>query len=233
MTACLVRSASALATLFVVACATADVPLDPDVTAPLVDGEAPSASPDVYADAAQTWEVPADLLQAIAQTETGGKMVSGQEEIEGWAPAFGVMGLRGEHLTDGARLAGLDEAIVRTDRASNVMAAAALLSSWADEVALDRADLGAWAPLVARYASRTPLGRMAAPSDFSGAAVSCVCGGTSSLCAHPPAGCAQCRQHMAVRESCGSSCRGNPTDAVIADVAVTGAVIADAVIIDA
>ena len=153
MTARLVRSASALATLFLVACATADVSVDSDAPAPLVEGEAPGASPDVYADAAQTWEVPADLLQAIAQTETGGKMVSGQEEIEGWAPAFGVMGLRGEHLTDGARLAGLDEARVRTDRASNVMAVAALLSSWADESALDRADLGAWAPLVARYAA--------------------------------------------------------------------------------
>ena len=124
MTARLVRSASALATLFLVACATADVSVDSDAPAPLVEGEAPGASPDVYADAAQTWEVPADLLQAIAQPETGGKMVSGQEEIEGWAPAFGVMGLRGEHLTDGAHLAGLDEARVRTDRASNVMAVA-------------------------------------------------------------------------------------------------------------
>lgn len=153
MTPRLLRSLSAAATLLVVACDAPELPLDADGDAPISVGEAGGASADVFVAAAQTWEVPADLLMAIAQTETRGQMVSGQDEIDGWAPAFGLMGLRGADLSAGARLAGLDEARVRTDRASNVHAAAALLSSWADELALDRSDLGAWAPVVARYAA--------------------------------------------------------------------------------
>jgi N-acetyl-anhydromuramyl-L-alanine amidase AmpD len=39
---------------------------------------------------------------------------------------------------------------VRTDALANIRAAAALLSGYADELKVDRADLGAWAPAVAR-----------------------------------------------------------------------------------
>lgn len=104
-----------------------------------------------FEEAASTWDVPSDLLMAIAVGETGMQMVVGEEEFEGWAPAFGVMALRGDNLELGAELAGLPPERVRTNRRANVMAAAALLRSWADELDLHTDDLSAWAPVVARY----------------------------------------------------------------------------------
>jgi N-acetyl-anhydromuramyl-L-alanine amidase AmpD len=95
--------------------------------------------------------VPMELLLAIAKVETGVRPIVGASEFPGQEPAFGVMGLRGENLVLGARLAGLTEEQVRTDVASNTLAAATLLASWAEEDGIDSADLAAWAPLVARY----------------------------------------------------------------------------------
>lgn len=104
-----------------------------------------------FDEAEATWEVPSELLMAIAMGETGMQMVVGEEEFEGWAPAFGVMALRGENLELGAELAGLSVEQVRTDRRANVLAAAALLRSWADESDISSMDPDAWAPVVARY----------------------------------------------------------------------------------
>ncbi|HMV69700.1 MAG TPA: N-acetylmuramoyl-L-alanine amidase [Myxococcota bacterium] len=106
---------------------------------------------DAFDEAEATWEVPAELLMSIAMGETGMQMVVGEEEFEGWAPAFGVMALRGESLERGAELAGFSVEQVRVDRRANVLAAAALLRSWADEVDLRSMDADDWAPLVARY----------------------------------------------------------------------------------
>lgn len=108
--------------------------------------------------AAAAFEVPASLLQAISYTETRWYMVPGAaSEFESEAPAWGVMALRGERLSRGARLAGLPEELVRTDALANIKAAAALLRADADELGIDadvrRVDLGAWAPAVARFTS--------------------------------------------------------------------------------
>lgn len=112
----------------------------------------PSASLDALFDAAAAeFDVPAALLKAISYTETQWQMVEGHEEFEGMPPAFGLMALRGARLDEGARLAGVTVEAVRTEPAANIRAAAALLSRWADETGLDRADLSAWAPLAARY----------------------------------------------------------------------------------
>jgi N-acetyl-anhydromuramyl-L-alanine amidase AmpD len=60
------------------------------------------------------------------------------------------MALRGVKVAEGARLAGVSEQAVRTQPEANIRAYAALLSSYADELKVDRADLGAWAPAVAK-----------------------------------------------------------------------------------
>jgi N-acetyl-anhydromuramyl-L-alanine amidase AmpD len=100
--------------------------------------------------AAREFNVPADLLKAISFAETRWQMVRGEEEFEGMPAAFGVMALRGAALERGAALAGVTAEAARTDALANIRAGAALLSAHADELKVDRADLGAWAPAVAR-----------------------------------------------------------------------------------
>lgn len=105
----------------------------------------------IFAGAEQSFNVPAPLLKAIGYTETRWQMVKGEVEFPGQEAAYGIMALRGARVTEGARLAGVSPEAVRTDPAANIRAAAALMSSWAGAEGIDRADLGAWAPVVARY----------------------------------------------------------------------------------
>jgi len=105
----------------------------------------------VFARAAGEFHVPADLLKSVGYVETRWQMVSGREEFAGQAPAFGVMALRGAALDRGARLAGVTADQARTRPEANIRAAAALLSAYADELGVDRNDLNAWGPAVARY----------------------------------------------------------------------------------
>jgi N-acetyl-anhydromuramyl-L-alanine amidase AmpD len=109
----------------------------------------------LFAQAAADFRVPADLLKAISYTETRWEMVKGEEEFEGMPAAYGLMALRGAKVTEGARLAGVSEEAVRTQPEANIRAYAALLSSYADELKVDRADLGAWAPAVAKLSGIT------------------------------------------------------------------------------
>jgi N-acetyl-anhydromuramyl-L-alanine amidase AmpD len=102
----------------------------------------------LFEEAGREFNVPAALLKSVGYVETRWQMVRGEQEFDGVAPAFGVMALRGERLTQGARLAGVTEAQARTSAGANIRAAAALLSSYAGGIV--RADLGAWAPAVAR-----------------------------------------------------------------------------------
>jgi N-acetyl-anhydromuramyl-L-alanine amidase AmpD len=111
----------------------------------------PGGMLDAFDSAARTYDVPSDLLLAIARTETGVQMIEGSSEFEGQAPAFGLMALRGAHLLHAAELAGLEVEAVKHEPRANVMAAAALLRSWADEAGMVSGDVGAWAPMVARY----------------------------------------------------------------------------------
>ncbi|WP_224368030.1 N-acetylmuramoyl-L-alanine amidase [Hyalangium versicolor] len=104
----------------------------------------------LFEQAAREFNVPADLLKAVSFSETRWQMVHGQEEFEGMPAAHGLMALRGEAIVRGAALAGVSAEQVRMDAASNIRAAAALLSSYAEELKVDRKDLGAWAPAVAR-----------------------------------------------------------------------------------
>jgi len=104
----------------------------------------------LFDQASREFNVPADLLKAISFTETRWTMVRGEEEFPGQSPAFGVMALRGAALERGAALAGVSADEVRNDAQANIRAGAALLSAYAEELKVNRADLGAWAPAVAR-----------------------------------------------------------------------------------
>jgi N-acetyl-anhydromuramyl-L-alanine amidase AmpD len=104
----------------------------------------------LFDQASREFNVPAELLKAVAFTETRFEMVRGEQEFDSMPAAFGVMALRGEALERGAALAGVSAEAVRTDALANIRAGAALLSSHAEDLKVDRGDLGAWAPAVAR-----------------------------------------------------------------------------------
>lgn len=114
-------------------------------------GAPPTKLDPVFARAASEFHVPADLLKSVGYVETRWQMVSGREEFAGQAPAFGVMALRGAQLDRGAQLAGVSASDARTNPEANIRAAAALLSSYASELGIDRTDVNAWGPAVARY----------------------------------------------------------------------------------
>ncbi|SEM75590.1 N-acetylmuramoyl-L-alanine amidase [Stigmatella aurantiaca] len=111
----------------------------------------------LFEQAAREFNVPANLLKAISFSETRWQMWEGLSEFEGMAPAYGVMALRGERLERGAALAGVSVEAARTEARANIRAGAALLSADAEALKVDRADLGDWAPAVARFSgiSRT------------------------------------------------------------------------------
>lgn len=104
-----------------------------------------------FVDAEQQTGVPVEVLMAISKVETGVQGVVGAEEFPGQPIGYGVMGLRGENVTMAAGLAGLEEEVVRTAQDANILAAATLLGAWADSENIDKEDLGAWAPILARY----------------------------------------------------------------------------------
>jgi len=118
--------------------------------APRDTGAATRLDP-VFARAAQEFNVPADLLKSVGYVETRWQMVSGRKEFDGQEPAFGIMALRGARLDEGARLAGVTPEQARTLPEANIRAAAALLSRYAGELRVSRADVASWGPAVARY----------------------------------------------------------------------------------
>ncbi|MBU8895725.1 N-acetylmuramoyl-L-alanine amidase [Corallococcus sp. H22C18031201] len=104
----------------------------------------------LFAQAAAEFNVPEALLKAISYTQTHWQMVEGSEEFPGMAPAYGLLALRGDALTQAASLSGESVEAVRTDARAHLRAGAALLSAYASELKVDRSDLGAWAPVAAR-----------------------------------------------------------------------------------
>ena len=117
--------------------------------APEAAADAPLDS--LFAKAGAEFGVPADLLASVAYAETRWEMVQGEQEFEGMPAASGVMALRGPRLVEGARLAGVSETVAASDAQANIRAAAAWMNAEADRQSIARADLGAWAPVVAAY----------------------------------------------------------------------------------
>lgn len=105
-----------------------------------------------FAAAADTHDVPVEVLQALAWVETRWQMVEGHEELGSRAAAFGIMGLRGSALEEAAELAGVSVEEAKTETMANIDAAAALLSSMAEQFDIDdRTDIGAWAEVISEY----------------------------------------------------------------------------------
>lgn len=116
-------------------------------------GEVPGAPDlgDAVDAAAAQHGVPADLLLAIGRTETRLQWIAGEAEFPGQDVAHGVLALRESLVEEAAGAAGVAPEAATTELLAHVEAVAALLSAWADEADVDRADLDAWAPVVARY----------------------------------------------------------------------------------
>jgi len=144
------RNVFSALTLALAATACSSVPLSAQMLTR--DAEVSDVGPhDAYDQAARVSGVPAELLIAISHVETGMEMVVSEVEFPGQEPAVGLMGLRGDNIEAAAELSGVTVEELSTLREENVMGAALLLAEWADEMGIDRYDLDAWAPVVARY----------------------------------------------------------------------------------
>ncbi|MDG4785376.1 hypothetical protein O7626_05410 [Micromonospora sp. WMMD1102] len=122
--------------------------------------------------AANSYDVPRDLLVALGYAETHLDGHAGAPSASG---GYGVM-----HLTSNPRLHTLDEAValtglgrdrLRTDPAANVTGAAAVLRSYADAAGLtptQRRDIGHWYGTVVRYggASTPAVARLYADTVY-------------------------------------------------------------------
>ena len=121
---------------------------------PTVQAPAPDAATrldPVFAGAEREFGVPAAILKSVAMAETRFEMVQGEEEFPGQPRAWGLMALRGAAVEEGASLARVSVQEARMQPAANIRAAAAVLGAAAKQLGIDRGDLGAWAPVVARY----------------------------------------------------------------------------------
>ncbi len=126
------------------------------VTAPPVGESAAAQQPSDIGrsliSASRQFDIPQAVLSSVAYAETRLYFVPGQaSDATGDEPIYGVMALRGDRLTNGARLAGVSTEAAQRDVLSNVLAGAALLRSYADEAGIDRRDLAAWAGPIARF----------------------------------------------------------------------------------
>lgn len=114
---------------------------------------AAAAAPTAFDTAAARYAVPRDLLLAVGYAETH---LRGTPSASG---GYGVMQLKSNPsvhtLDEAARLTGLSVAALRTDRAANILGAAAVLRSYADLAPARRPDINSWYPAVARYGGAT------------------------------------------------------------------------------
>ncbi|WP_189251420.1 N-acetylmuramoyl-L-alanine amidase, partial [Streptosporangium pseudovulgare] len=127
---------------------------------------------DAFTSAATTYEVPRDLLVALAYAETHLDGHGGEPSASG---GYGVMHLVGapgsRALERAAALTGKPVPALKTDDAANVAGGAAVLRALADELRLDaadREDTGKWYQAVARYggASSPDVARLYADTVY-------------------------------------------------------------------
>ncbi|MFG2052975.1 N-acetylmuramoyl-L-alanine amidase [Micromonospora sp. NPDC048930] len=126
-------------------------------------GAATSARPlaGAFTTAAARYDVPRDLLVALGYAETRLDMHAGAPSASG---GYGLMHLvhnpAVRTLDEAARLTGLGLPALRTEPAANVLGAAAVLRSYADQAGLDDAahkDVDRWYGPVARYGGASDL----------------------------------------------------------------------------
>lgn len=123
----------------------------PSCTADAPEFESPVLE-DEFEEASRTFDVPVDLLKAVAYVETGWQHVDGEDDELGRPAGGGVFGLWGDNLTRGAAAAQLDVDTVQTDHVANINAAAARLAELAQAHGVGGTDLMAWRPVLAEFA---------------------------------------------------------------------------------
>ncbi|GAB3622601.1 hypothetical protein GCM10027418_06830 [Mariniluteicoccus endophyticus] len=126
---------------------------------------APTPAADrAFTSAARRYDVPREILLAVALAETGLETPQSPSKIG----ANGITGLKqaaGDNsVAEAARLTRTTEDKVKTDETANIMGAAALLSQIAAQLRLSpaaRRNLDAWHPVLLRYSkASTPLAGM-------------------------------------------------------------------------
>ncbi|MGC5011344.1 N-acetylmuramoyl-L-alanine amidase [Streptosporangium sp. DT93] len=127
----------------------------PSAGSPAESSRAASPLADAFARAAAAYDVPRDLLVALAYAETHLDGHGGEPSASG---GYGVMHLVSNPTTRvlerAAELTGRPAATLRRDDAANVLGGAAVLRSHADTLGLDaaaRKDAGRWYRAVAEY----------------------------------------------------------------------------------
>ncbi len=109
-----------------------------------------------FIEAAAKFEVPVDILRAVAFSETRFDGHNGEPSSDN---GFGIM-----HLTDNdvnqtlrlaAELTGYSEKELRTENDKNIFGGAAVLAYLAKSEGVDRSDVSGWFPAVARYSGST------------------------------------------------------------------------------
>ncbi len=114
---------------------------------------------DAFGSAARQYNVPEELLKAVAYEETRFQNIvedPANREPGDQPPVYGIMGLRndswfGHSLLEGAKLIGADPDQVALNATLNIKAAAALLNSIADSLKIDRSNLNNWRPVLEEY----------------------------------------------------------------------------------
>jgi N-acetyl-anhydromuramyl-L-alanine amidase AmpD len=127
----------------------------PAVAAPAKDGPLPAA----FAKAAAEYDVPRDLLVALAYAETH---LDGHNGEPSASAGYGMMHLvsnpTNHSLEKAAELTKLPAEKLRKDDEANILGGAAVLRSHADALGLDEAarkDIGRWYQAVAKYGAAT------------------------------------------------------------------------------
>ncbi len=106
------------------------------VAVPEVDESSPMAL--MFEEAADEFDVPVDLLKAISFYETQLEPAAGAVEFEGQPAPYGLFALRGDELQLASFLIGSTVEEVMSADDLNVRAAAALLSTYADDAGIPR-----------------------------------------------------------------------------------------------
>ncbi len=114
---------------------------------------------DAFSTASKTYNVPEVLFKSVAYTQTRftNMIASNEEKVSKNAPpVYGIMGLRndnwfGHSLLEGAKLIGANPDDVAVNESLNIRAAAALLSSIADSLQIDRSNINNWRPVIEKF----------------------------------------------------------------------------------
>jgi hypothetical protein len=127
----------------------------PDTIRPLDPSMASLPATDIFEMAAQDWDVPRDLLVAIAWHESSfaPEAHAHEDESHRHRPALGWMGLTPERIALAAELTGYPAETIEHNREASILAGAAVLSTLRDSGASfasgDRLDANWWPVVVA------------------------------------------------------------------------------------